>query len=138
MRSRKPGPRDSVCGTRNKKHVGATSANRGAHLETIKVLVDLCQAVAMLGPGVPEATLKAGEQKTDLNVIIQRGAVIVRRLLDEKGEPIANLASPISGARRRRDRRFNWRLTFRAQLRSRTRCQSPLPRARRRETSPSG
>jgi len=44
----------------------------------------------MLGPGVPEATLKAGEQKTDLNVVIQRGAAIVGRVFDENGEPIAN------------------------------------------------
>lgn len=46
---------------------------------------------AMLGRGgIPEATLNAGEQKTDLNVIIQRGAAIVGRVLDENGEPIAN------------------------------------------------
>lgn len=37
-----------------------------------------------------EAMLKAGERKTDLNVIIQRGAAIVGRVLDENGEPIAN------------------------------------------------
>jgi len=43
----------------------------------------------MLGPGL-EATLKAGERKTDLNLTIQRGAAIVGRVLDENGEPIAN------------------------------------------------
>ena len=55
-----------------------------------RVTVQKTGFAAMLGPAVPEATLKAGEQKTDLNVIIQRGAAIVGRVLDENGEPIAN------------------------------------------------
>jgi hypothetical protein len=44
----------------------------------------------MPGPGLPEATLKAGERTSDLNLTIQRGAAIVGRVLDENGEPIAN------------------------------------------------
>jgi Carboxypeptidase regulatory-like domain len=55
-----------------------------------RVSVQKTGFAAMLGPGVPEATLKAGEQKTDLNVIIQRGAAIVGRVVDENGEPVAN------------------------------------------------
>ena len=55
-----------------------------------RVSVQKAGFATMLGPGLPEATLKAGERKTDLNVTIQRGAVIVGRVLDENGEPIAN------------------------------------------------
>jgi protocatechuate 3,4-dioxygenase beta subunit len=45
---------------------------------------------SMLGPGLPEMTLTAGERRTELNVTIQRGAAVVGRVLDENGEPIAN------------------------------------------------
>jgi protocatechuate 3,4-dioxygenase beta subunit len=55
-----------------------------------RVSVQKTGFAAMLGPAVPEATLNAGERKTDLNVIIQRGAAIVGRVLDENGEPVAN------------------------------------------------
>jgi protocatechuate 3,4-dioxygenase beta subunit len=55
-----------------------------------RVSVQKAGFAPMLGPGFPEATLKAGERKTDLNVTIQRGAAIVGRVLDENGEPIAN------------------------------------------------
>ena len=55
-----------------------------------RVSVQKAGFATMLGPGLPEATLKAGERKTDLNVTIQRGAAIVGRVLDENGEPIAN------------------------------------------------
>jgi hypothetical protein len=55
-----------------------------------RVSVQKTGFAATLGPGVPEATLKPGEQKTDLNIIIQRGGAIVGRVLDENGEPIAN------------------------------------------------
>jgi protocatechuate 3,4-dioxygenase beta subunit len=55
-----------------------------------RVSVQKAGFATMFGPGLPEATLKAGERKTDLNVTIQRGAAIVGRVLDENGEPIAN------------------------------------------------
>ena len=55
-----------------------------------RVSVHKAGFATMSGPGLPEATLKAGERKTDLNVTIQRGAAIVGRVLDENGEPIAN------------------------------------------------
>jgi hypothetical protein len=55
-----------------------------------RVSVQKAGFATMLGLGLPEATLKAGERKTDLNVTIQRGAAIVGRVLDENGEPIAN------------------------------------------------
>jgi hypothetical protein len=55
-----------------------------------RVSVQKAGFATMLGPGLPEATLNAGERKTDLNVIIQRGAAIVGRVLDENGEPIAD------------------------------------------------
>jgi Carboxypeptidase regulatory-like domain len=55
-----------------------------------RVSVQKAGFATMLGPGLPEAMLKAGERKTDLNVTIQRGAAIVGRVLDENGEPIAN------------------------------------------------
>ena len=53
------------------------------------VTVQKAGFATMFGRG-PEATLQAGERKTDLNVTIQRGAAIVGRVLDENGEPIAN------------------------------------------------
>jgi len=43
-----------------------------------------------LPPGISDATLKAGERKTDLNVTLQRGAAIAGRVLDENGEPIVS------------------------------------------------
>jgi hypothetical protein len=55
-----------------------------------RVSVQKAGFATMLGPGLPEVTLKAGERHTDLNVTIQRGAAIVGRVLDENGEPIAN------------------------------------------------
>jgi hypothetical protein len=42
-----------------------------------RVSVQKAGFATMLGPGLPEVTLKAGERKTDLNVTIQRGAAIV-------------------------------------------------------------
>ena len=55
-----------------------------------RVSVQKAGFATMLWPGFPEATLKAGERKTDLNVTIQRSAAIVGRVLDENGESIAN------------------------------------------------
>jgi len=54
-----------------------------------RVMVHKAGFATMPGAGL-EATLKAGERKTDLNATIQRGAVIVGRVLDENNEPIAN------------------------------------------------
>src|SRR5262249_58067857 len=54
-----------------------------------RVNVQKAGFATMLG-SAPEATLKDGERKTDVNVTIQRGAAIVGRVLDENGEPIAN------------------------------------------------
>jgi hypothetical protein len=42
------------------------------------------------GPGIPEVDLKAGERRQDVNVTLQKGAVIVGRVLDEAGEPLVD------------------------------------------------
>src|SRR4051794_5922564 len=55
-----------------------------------RVSVQKAGFATMIVPGLAEATVKAGERKTDLNVTIQRGAAIVGRVVDEHGEPIAN------------------------------------------------
>jgi protocatechuate 3,4-dioxygenase beta subunit len=55
-----------------------------------RVSVQKAGFATMLGLGLPEVTLKAGERRTDVNVTIQRGAAVVGRVLDENGEPIAN------------------------------------------------
>jgi protocatechuate 3,4-dioxygenase beta subunit len=55
-----------------------------------RVNVQKAGFASMLGPGLPEMTLTAGERRTELNVTIQRGAAVVGRVLDENGEPIAN------------------------------------------------
>jgi hypothetical protein len=55
-----------------------------------RVSVQKAGFATMLGPGLPDVTLKAGERRTDVHVTIQRGAAVVGRVLDEHGEPIAN------------------------------------------------
>jgi len=55
-----------------------------------RVSVQKAGFATMLGAGLPEATLNAGERRADLNITIQRGAVIVGHVLDENGEPIVN------------------------------------------------
>jgi len=55
-----------------------------------RVSVQKAGFATMLGRGVPEVTLKAGDRRTDVNVTIQRGGAVVGRVLDENGEPIAN------------------------------------------------
>ena len=55
-----------------------------------RVSVQKAGFATMLGAGLPETTLSAGERKADLNLTIPRGAVIVGHVLDENGEPLAN------------------------------------------------
>jgi protocatechuate 3,4-dioxygenase beta subunit len=43
------------------------------------------------GPGVPVVDLKAGERRDDVNVTLYKGAVIVGRVIDEAGEPLAEV-----------------------------------------------
>ena len=41
-------------------------------------------------PGIPEVDLKAGGRREDVDVMLQKGAVIVGRVLDQAGEPLAD------------------------------------------------
>jgi hypothetical protein len=59
-------------------------------LEAGRYQITVQKAGFALLPGSPEVDLKAGERRGDVNVMLQKGAVIVGRVLDEAGEPLVD------------------------------------------------
>jgi protocatechuate 3,4-dioxygenase beta subunit len=55
-----------------------------------RLIVQKAGFAAMNGLGMPELDLKGGERRDGVIVTLQRGAVIVGRVLDENGEPLVD------------------------------------------------
>lgn len=90
MRSRfRPGPfidrpRSAVTDQDGRYEFGDLEAGR------YRMTVQKAGFALPFGPGGPEVNLVAGERRANVNVMLQKGAVIVGRVVDDAGEPVTD------------------------------------------------